>query len=117
MIASLFTPLLSLALVARAVSGTPGSCAMAAPATVKNGKAIYIITNEKDNQVLALPIGAAGMLSQGRLTPTGGAGSNSLDANNQPAVPDPLVSQSSLTVAGNVCGKLLEEHIMLSLFI
>jgi len=106
MLVSLFTPLLSLALVATAVAGMPDTCeaevSAAAPATAQNGKAIYIITNEKENQVLAIPIGAAGMLSKGTCIGTGGAGSNSLDDKNQPAVPDPLVSQSALTVAGNV---------------
>ncbi|KAF2970651.1 hypothetical protein GQX73_g2863 [Xylaria multiplex] len=71
--------------------------------TQANGKAIYMISNEQKNAVLALPIGKNGLFTPGtgRLTETGGAGMNGLDANNQPAVPDPLFSQSSVTIAGN----------------
>ena len=99
--ASLVLPLLSIAFIG-SVSGRPSSCGAGASAAPKNGKAVYIISNEKENQVLALPIDASGLLSQGTCTATGGAGSIAVDANNQPAVPDALVSQSALTVAGNV---------------
>ncbi|KAI0532188.1 hypothetical protein GGR58DRAFT_491110 [Xylaria digitata] len=68
-----------------------------------NGKAIYMISNEQKNAVLALPIGKNGLFTPGTgtLTETGGAGMNGLDASNQPAAPDPLFSQSSVTIAGN----------------
>jgi hypothetical protein len=70
---------------------------------VAAGKAIYFLTNDQENAVVAVPIAADGTLSAGSLTATGGAGSNSIDGSTgQPAVPDPLVSQSSLTIAGNV---------------
>ncbi|GAB1313409.1 hypothetical protein MFIFM68171_03619 [Madurella fahalii] len=65
------------------------------------GRAVYFITNDETNAVVALPIGADGRLSVGTLTPTGGAGSVALNSDNQPATPDALVSQSALTVAGN----------------
>ncbi|KAM0231827.1 hypothetical protein ACHAP5_010927 [Fusarium lateritium] len=64
------------------------------------GKAIYLMTNEEANGVLALPIGKDGTLSQGKITMTGGAGSVAVDADGNPATPDALVSQSSLTIAG-----------------
>lgn len=71
---------------------------------VKVGKAIYFLTNEAENAVVALPIGKDGMLSAGTVTKTGGAGAMSVNAmTGQPATPDPLVGQSALTVAGNVC--------------
>lgn len=71
---------------------------------VKVGKAIYFLTNEAENAVVALPIDKDGMLSAGTVTKTGGAGSASINGmTGQPATPDPLVGQSALTVAGNVC--------------
>ncbi|KAM0427440.1 hypothetical protein ACHAQK_012037 [Fusarium lateritium] len=64
------------------------------------GKAIYLITNEEANGVLTLPIGKDGTLSKGSITMTGGAGSVAVDADGNPATPDALLSQSSLTIAG-----------------
>ncbi|KAK3311168.1 uncharacterized protein B0T15DRAFT_388436 [Chaetomium strumarium] len=67
------------------------------------GRAVYLITNdEKANAVIALPIGADGKLCPGTATLTGGTGSVALDSDEQPATPDALVSQSALTIAGNV---------------
>lgn len=71
-------------------------------ATVATGRALYFITNDKINAVVALPINANGQLSPGTVTRTGGAGSVALNSDNQPATPDALVSQSALTIAGNV---------------
>ncbi|CAG5161238.1 uncharacterized protein ALTATR162_LOCUS5988 [Alternaria atra] len=65
------------------------------------GKAIYMLTNDVENAVVALPIGADGMLSEGKTTKTGGAGSVAVDAEGKPATPDALVGQSALTVVGN----------------
>jgi hypothetical protein len=66
-------------------------------------KAIYFLTNEKENAVVALPIGKDGMLSNGTVTKTGGAGSIAINgATGQPGLPDALVGQSALTVVGNV---------------
>jgi hypothetical protein len=70
---------------------------------VKVGKAVYFITNEAENAVVALPIAADGTLSAGTVTKTGGAGSIALGVMGEPALPDALVAQSALTVAGNVC--------------
>ena len=77
------------------------SCAQqAAKATV--GKAIYFLTNDAENAVVAVPIGADGMLSKGTVMKTGGAGSIAVDDKGKPATPDALVGQSALTVVGNV---------------
>ncbi|KAK3298935.1 uncharacterized protein B0H64DRAFT_386669 [Chaetomium fimeti] len=65
------------------------------------GQAIYILTNDESNSVVALPIGPDGKLSAGTITATDGAGSIALNAENQPATPDALVSQSALTMVGN----------------
>ncbi|KAH7069563.1 hypothetical protein BKA63DRAFT_605974 [Paraphoma chrysanthemicola] len=79
-----------------------GACAAPQqPDAMTVGKAVYFLTNDKENAVVALPISADGTLSNGTMTKTGGAGSIALDAKMQPAVPDALVGQSSLTVAGN----------------
>lgn len=66
------------------------------------GKAIYFITNEAENAIVALPIGKNGMVSKGSTTKTGGKGSISINgAKMMPADTDALVSQSALTVAGS----------------
>ncbi|KAK4938796.1 hypothetical protein LTR10_020803 [Elasticomyces elasticus] len=64
-------------------------------------KAVYLITNDQQNAVAAVPIAADGTLSAGTITLTGGAGSNVIDgATKQPAAPDALDGQSALTIAG-----------------
>lgn len=64
-------------------------------------QAAYFITNEDENMVVSLPIGEDGMLGDGSMVATGGAGSASIDGStNEPAAVDPLVSQSALTIAG-----------------
>lgn len=85
-----FTRLLCLAQVVLQVSAR----ATDARAEAGSGKAIYMITNDKINAIIALPIGAASILSAGTYTATGSAGSNSIDGTtNQAAAPDALVSQ------------------------
>lgn len=67
------------------------------------GKAIYTITNDQANSVIAIPISSNGMLAKGATFSTGGFGSNFLDGtSDEPAAPDALASQSALTIAGNV---------------
>jgi hypothetical protein len=71
--------------------------------TLSVGKAIYFLTNDAENAVVALPIGPDGMLSNGTVTATGGAGSNAIHSGTQEAIiPDALISQAALTVVGNV---------------
>lgn len=67
------------------------------------GRAIYIITDEAENAVVALPIQSDGSLAAGTSTKTGGAGAYMINAaSGQPVFPDPLSSQSALTLVGNV---------------
>ncbi|KAE8841911.1 hypothetical protein PTNB73_06280 [Pyrenophora teres f. teres] len=80
-------------------AGDMGCAQQAAKATV--GKAIYFMTNDAENAVVTVPIGADGMLSKGTVMKTGGAGSIAVDAKGKPATPDALVGQSALTVVGN----------------
>jgi hypothetical protein len=80
---------------------------------VKVGKAVYFLTNGAENAVVALPIGKDGKLTNGTSTETGGAGSAAIDAaTKQPALPDALVGQSSLTVVGNVSVRSTNLHNM-----
>ncbi|KAM0328521.1 hypothetical protein ACHAQA_004928 [Verticillium albo-atrum] len=68
----------------------------------QSGRAIYLLSNEAENSVVALPVGSDGMLSEGTSASTSGAGANSVDGSTgEPAAPDALVSQSALTIAGN----------------
>jgi hypothetical protein len=78
----------------------PARACQAAPVA---SRAAYVITNEETNMVISLAVDEKGMLSAGSKVATGGAGAVSIDGStNQPAGADPLVSQSSLTVVGNV---------------
>lgn len=71
--------------------------------TCSTSKAIYFITNDGNNAVAAVPIGDDGTLSGGTVTETCGKGANSIDGTtNQPAAPDALLSQSAVSVAGQV---------------
>lgn len=73
------------------------------PSCQATGKAVYLLTNDANNAVVALPIDEDGTLAAGTVTLSGGKGSNSIDGTTmKPAQPDALVSQSSLAIAGNV---------------
>jgi hypothetical protein len=106
----MFTSTLLLALLPSIVVAAPhqrhakhyGDMSCMQQQTPSIGKAIYFLTNEAENAVVALPIGSDGMLSKGTIIPTGGAGSNSITATGQPAAPDALVGQSALTIVGTV---------------
>ena len=100
---SLYLHLLVLASAPSYVLARPSSCG-APPKNSTNGKAIYFLTNDKSNAVVALPIGQDGLLqAPGSKTATGGSGGNGVTApDNKPAAPDALFSQGSLTIAGNV---------------
>ncbi|SPO01204.1 uncharacterized protein DNG_03951 [Cephalotrichum gorgonifer] len=90
---------LSVLALSQQVAGHPHRCQQGGANSA--GKAIYFLTNDETNAVVALPIGPDGKLSQGTVTETGGAGSVALDGDNQPATPDALVGQSALAIAGN----------------
>jgi hypothetical protein len=93
---ALLKTLFGIAILTSAVSAAPHR-------QVKVGKAVYFLTNDAENAVVALPIGKDGMVSAGTVTKTGGKGSNAINGMTmQAAMPDPLVAQSSLTVVGNV---------------
>ncbi|EKG19145.1 hypothetical protein MPH_03515 [Macrophomina phaseolina MS6] len=94
------TVILPLILLVDLVSGLPHHTRDWSPK--RAGKAIYLLTNDAQNAVIAVPIAADGTLSGGTVTATSGGGANSIDgATNTSAAPDALVGQSALTVAGN----------------
>ncbi|RYP17823.1 hypothetical protein DL765_004307 [Monosporascus sp. GIB2] len=67
------------------------------------GKAVYLLTNDAENAIVALPINADGTLSKGSSTKSGGKGATSIDgATGELAATDALISQGSLTIAGQV---------------
>lgn len=83
--------------------GTCPGTAASASSTTANAKAIYFITNDACNSVVALRVAADGTLSDGSITATGGAGMNGIDSTTGgPAAPDALFSQGAVKVAGNV---------------
>ncbi|KAI1610839.1 hypothetical protein EDD36DRAFT_304840 [Exophiala viscosa] len=96
----IYALLASLAIISN-VSAAPSHSRSKTKWTNNSPKAVYLITNDQQNAVAALPIAADGTLSAGTITLTGGAGSNAIDgATEQPATPDALIGQSALTIAG-----------------
>lgn len=71
---------------------------------LKTAKAIYFLSNDAINSVVALKVNADGTLSRdGSITLTGGSGASGIDAaTNAPADDDVLFSQSALKAEGNV---------------
>ena len=69
-----------------------------------NAKAVFFLTKEAENSVVALKVNPNGTLSEGSITLTGGSGASGLDgmANNTAAGPDALFSQSALKAECNV---------------
>ncbi|KAK3330574.1 hypothetical protein B0H66DRAFT_68206 [Apodospora peruviana] len=100
--------LIRYSLVATAVLGMAGGVAsrpsarQAAAAGAANAKAFYFITNNEENTVAAVELGADGLVTgKATVLATGGAGANGIDGStNKSAVPDALFSQSALTIAG-----------------
>ena len=76
----------------------------AAPAAAAKGnaKAIYFLSNDAKNNIVALKVGADGKLSKGSMTSTQGKGGLGVDADGKPALPDGTFSQSVLRVEGSV---------------
>ena len=70
----------------------------------KNARAVYLLSNEVQNSVVALKVNRDGTLSPGSVHLTGGKGAAGIDdATNATADRDVLFSQSSLRADGNVC--------------
>lgn len=68
----------------------------------RGAKAIYFLTNEDSNSVVAIPIGLNGTLSGGATIATGGKGGSTVNSTGGANGPDALSSQSALTVVDNV---------------
>lgn len=96
---SAFLSLFALLSSANAAPGTRARTELA-----QNAKAVYLLSNEVQNSVVALKVNSDGTLSPGSVHLTGGKGGASIDsATNKTAVTDVLISQSALKVDGNVC--------------
>ncbi|KAK2767807.1 hypothetical protein FQN54_003966 [Arachnomyces sp. PD_36] len=96
--------ILSLLLFLSHVSALPAAqCSnQTAKGTARTARAVYFLTNDCSNSVVALKVNNDGTLSDGSITPTDGAGGNGFDvAKNQSSAPDALFSQGALKVAGN----------------
>lgn len=79
--------------------------------TAKGAKAVYFITNDAQNAVVALNVNADGTLSDGSTTMTGGQGASGIDGETKSAAgPDALFSQSALKVDGNVHAYSICSH-------
>ncbi|KAE8440321.1 hypothetical protein EG329_008885 [Mollisiaceae sp. DMI_Dod_QoI] len=64
-------------------------------------KAVYFITNIRNNSIVALKVAANGTLSDGSITTTGGLGMSGVDSTGNPAAPDSLFSQGAIKISGN----------------
>jgi hypothetical protein len=82
--------------------GKGGAASNSTSTASTNAKAIYFITNAANNSIVALKVASDGTLSDGSITPTGGAGLSGVDSTGAPAAPDSLFSQGAVKVAGNV---------------
>ena len=76
---------------------------------LNNAKALYFLTNNAENAVVAVELDGNGLVTgRSSVTATLGEGANGIDgATGQPAIPDALFSQSALTSVDGVCFLLL----------
>ena len=73
-------------------------------------KAVYFMTNEAQNAVVALPVSKDGSLSTWTMTATGAAGGSLVSAmDGTPDGPDALGSQGSVQVADDVSAELFSK--------
>ncbi|KAF8849685.1 hypothetical protein BDZ45DRAFT_555149, partial [Acephala macrosclerotiorum] len=70
-------------------------------AEATTAKVVYFISNAANNSIVAMKVGANGSLSDGSVTPTGGAGMSGVNATGGAAAPDSLFSQGSIKISGN----------------
>ncbi|KAI9664141.1 MAG: hypothetical protein M1829_006008 [Trizodia sp. TS-e1964] len=94
-----------------------GAGALNGAGAVKGAKALYFLTNAAQNSVVALSVSLNGTLSDGSITATGGAGANGIDGKTMAAAgSDPLFSQGSLKVDGNLLAAVNAGSNTVSLF-
>jgi hypothetical protein len=67
-----------------------------------DAKAVYTMTNESPNQVVAFPVFPGYQLGPSRSFPTGGDGAVAVLTNGTRNFPDSLASSHSVLVYGNV---------------
>ncbi|KAK4453341.1 hypothetical protein QBC34DRAFT_477175 [Podospora aff. communis PSN243] len=88
-----------LSLAPTVINALPQAASPPTPPFLRNARALYFITNNPQNEVIALQLSPSGLLTGfAASTSTSGNGSNGIDtATNLPAQPDALFSQSALT--------------------
>jgi hypothetical protein len=67
-----------------------------------DAKAVYTMTNESPNQVVAFPVLSGHQLGPSQSFPTGGNGAVAVVTNGTQNFPDSLASSHSVLVYGNV---------------
>jgi hypothetical protein len=68
-----------------------------------HASALYFQTNSVPNTIISLHVNHAGKVSAGSTCSTGGNGANAISpTNGEPLAADSLLSQSAVTVAGDV---------------
>ena len=95
----------TIACVSLATARPHSACAAGVSANSSSAtpKAIYFISNTADNSIIALKVAQNGILSDGSITATGGAGLSGISAaDGKAAAPDSLFSQGVVKIAGNV---------------
>ena len=83
--------------------GPAGSRPPTGTGAAKTGKAVYFLTNQAQNGIVALPIGLDGTIKDGSITNTMGKGATEVDPKTgNPTLPDGLASQGAIRVVNNV---------------
>jgi hypothetical protein len=103
---SLISSLLAVVAGVQAV-GIPTQAAVVAdrePVTIV--RAIYLLTNNSPNKIVALKVNKDGTLSEGTFTPTGGNGGSYIGSDGAIVPTDALASQDCIVREGNVSGLL-----------
>ncbi|KAH0557184.1 hypothetical protein GP486_005026 [Trichoglossum hirsutum] len=98
-----------------AVVAAAGTNSTANTPAAKGAKVVYYITNDADNAIVALRVGADGKLSDGSVTLTGGNGGNGIQKGAAAKV-DPLFSQSAVRVGSGMIMAVNAGSNTLSLF-
>ena len=86
-----------------AIVAVAQSVALPGGPPTKPAKAVYFITNDKVNAVVALRVNGDGTLSDGTIAATGGTGESAIKkSTNMTAGPDALFSQGAVALSGTV---------------
>jgi hypothetical protein len=102
----LISSLLAVVAVVQAVGIPTQAAVLADREPVAIVQAIYLLTNNSPNKIVALKVNKDGTLSKGTFTPTGGYGGSYIGSDGAIVPTDALASQDSIVREGNVSGLL-----------